>query len=241
MSKKPALPPAPKTGYTTYKAEPPCHTDGTLIFIKDGTEFYAGKYSGVNKRSYDLIIDLAKMVTATVSSTNPRGKIKEFADGLSVQILHISWPDYGIITWEKERFQELLAAIKADKLESVYVCCVGGHGRTGTMMSILAGLSNAIPDGECPVTWLRNKYCDNVVESESQLDYVQKITGLTVTADPGKSYGAYTRTTYNNPSYNTPKVTGPLYDNDWQYGHDWREKVYGGKRGEYDGKYSNPN
>jgi hypothetical protein len=237
-NKKPTTPPAPKANYV-HKPVEPCHTDGTLIFTKHGTEFYAGKYAGVSKRGYSLILDLAKAVTATTSSTNAKGHVKEFADNISAQIIHINWPDYGIITWERERFEALLAAIKADKLESVYICCIGGHGRTGTMMSILAGLSNAIPDGECPVTWLRNKYCNNVVESAAQLDYVREITGLKVAAEPGKVWESYGVNQYNRTSWQQPSKPGPLYDDD--YFKPWQGKVYGSRELEYDGKYTKPN
>ena len=229
----------PKT-QTTYK---PCHTEGTLVFEKDGTEFYAGKYTGVSLRTYDLIIDLAKSVTSNVSGTNVRGKVGKFTDSLSAQIIHISWPDYGIISWEKDKFEKLLAAIKADKLTSVYVCCVGGHGRTGTMMSILAGLSGAIPEGECPVTWLRKVYCDNVVESEKQLGYVEAITGVKVTAEPGKAYGAYYQSggTYQGSKGSYGGSYGP---NEYKHGAPWQQKVYGNggtkKATDYDGEYSDP-
>lgn len=227
-----------------YESKPyvPCHTDGTLVFEKDGTQFFAGKYSGVSARSYDLIIDLAKSVTATVYGTSTRGNVKKFTDELSAQILHIGWPDYGVISWDRSKFEQLLAAIKKDKLESVYVCCVGGHGRTGTMMSILAGLSGVIPEGECPVTWLRKAYCDNVVESEKQLAYVGEITGLKVTAEPGKAYGSWYQ---QGGSYNGSKGPyGGSYPDAYKHGSPWQQKVYGNKSAikakQYDGEYSDP-
>jgi hypothetical protein len=243
MPKKANQPtPAYPKAQTTYK---PCHTDGTLVFVKDGTEFYAGKYSGVSARSYDLIIDLAKSVTSNVSGTNMWGKVGKFADSLSAQILHINWPDYGIISWERDKFEQLLAAIKADKLTSVYICCVGGHGRTGTMMSILAGLSNAVPDGQCPVTWLRGVYCDNVVESEKQLGYVEAITEMKVTAEPGKVYGAYQQN-WGAQNYKGSKGSygGSYVPPEYKYGAPWQQKVYGNggvkSVSQYDGEYSEP-
>lgn len=211
----------------------PCHTDGTLIFTSKGTSFYAGKYTGVSKCSYDLIIDLANQVTSTVAGINTSKRIKKFVDQHGAQLMRISWHDYSVISWSRETFQELLDAIHADKLESVYVCCIGGHGRTGTMMSILAGLSGAVPEGECPVTWLRELYCDRVVESTEQLDYVEKITGLKVKASAGKPM------TYQG---NLGGYYGGSYHGG---GSSWQKQVYGSRsefeRIEYDGKYSKPN
>ena len=208
----------------------PCHTDGTLVFEKDGVSFYAGKFSHVSSRSYDLIIDLSGSVTQKVRALGLRGKVAEFANDLAAQILGVSWPDYGVIKWDRGLFEQLLEAIKNDKLETVYVCCVGGHGRTGTMISILAGLSGVIPKDECPVEWLRKKYCENVVESQEQLDYVAAITGLKVSASPGKAYSTYTQVNAGWP---------PV-------GGGWQGNVYGGSRDypvinkSFDGEYWEP-
>lgn len=190
----------------------PCHENGTLIFERDGTQFFAGKYTGVSDRSYDLIIDLAKSVNSSIKGTNLDGHLKSFADEASAKILHIDWPDFGVIKWKRERFEKLLAAIKNDNIGTVYICCIGGHGRTGSMMTILAGISGAVPKGECPVQWLRDLYCENVVESAGQLDYIEEVTGLKVTSEPGKSAWV------NQGAYGG------------QYGSGWQGQVYGGKK-----------
>lgn len=194
----------------------PCHTDGTLIFQSGGTSFYAGKYTHVTQARYDLIIDLANAVTSKVEGTNLRGQIKKFIEPKQAQILHLGWPDYGTLKWERGDFESLLAAIEGDQLESVFVCCMGGHGRTGTMMAILAGISGAVPDGACPVEWLRKLYCEKVVESDEQLDYVERITGLRVKAALSK-----------------PLVVGQgnLYKGSYQGG--WQRGVYGGGQSYY--------
>lgn len=100
----------------------------------------------------------------------------------------IKWPDYGIVPFDRAWWGHLVSII-AEVDGCVLIYCIGGHGRTGTAASIIATLGGLVPDGACPVTWLRSVYCKNVVESESQLGYVEKITGRKVTADASKHVG----------------------------------------------------
>ena len=71
------------------------------------------------------------------------------------------------------------------------VCCVGGTGRTGTVLAILAGLTSQLGFNEDvqavntdPVDWMRQHYYDDAVESEEQIWYVEDITGLLIDVYP---------------------------------------------------------
>ena len=85
--------------------------------------------------------------------------------------------------------------------------CFGGHGRTGTVLSVLACLTGIIEEGTCPVAWLRNHYCDRAVESDEQADYIEAMTGFTVTTS-----------IYSWKSYSTTssqyKAAFSVYDDD---------------------------
>jgi len=98
-----------------------------------------------------------------------------------IPFFHINWPDYGVPPLDKEwwlSFAKALAEVDGE----VAIYCMGGHGRTGTMASILAVIAGWSPKGKCPVTWLRSKYCHNVVESDEQADYIENITDCKITA-----------------------------------------------------------
>ena len=75
--------------------------------------------------------------------------------------------------------------------KKVFVGCIGGHGRTGTVFAALVkkmtGMEDAIP-------YVRENYCHKAVESTSQIDWLHKHFGITK-AKPTKGYGGTTTTT----------------------------------------------
>ena len=62
----------------------------------------------------------------------------------------------------------------------VLVYCMGGHGRTGTVLAAILGALE--PNVEDPIKELRSRYCENAVESSSQARGVYKCVGI----DPNK-------------------------------------------------------
>jgi protein-tyrosine phosphatase len=103
----------------------------------------------------------------------------------------IEWPDYGVANLPRAYWQQLAEGLS--KIEgNVLLHCTAGKGRTGTMLAILAALTDALPEGMCPVTWIRKRYDEDACETSAQLDYVEIITGRMVTAQETylpKSYG----------------------------------------------------
>lgn len=59
--------------------------------------------------------------------------------------------------------------------QRVEVGCIGGHGRTGMMLAIMAVLTMENPDGDEAVHYVRDHYCHHAVESETQIWYVRGI------------------------------------------------------------------
>jgi hypothetical protein len=104
--------------------------------------------------------------------------------------IHLPIKDYGTPPFPAEFWpdltQTLLDMSKVEPLD-VIVVCMGGHGRTGTVVSILAfllGLTNY----EDPIRWLRRVYCENAVESEKQAKYVYEVCGFPMANLLGLSY-----------------------------------------------------
>lgn len=96
---------------------------------------------------------------------------------LNFDRLTIDWTDKGIPTMDRtfwDKFVDILKKIDG----SVFIHCIGGHGRTGCVAAILVGLLEIDTDGIDPITYIRKQYCDKAVESDVQILYVEVITEL---------------------------------------------------------------
>lgn len=105
-----------------------------------------------------------------------------FVSHAPTPVLTLDWEDFGVPELDTAwwvRLNDALAKIDGD----VIFYCEGGHGRTGTAMSILAHM-NGWCGRQDPVEWLRAVYCKSVVEAEKQIIYIEKITGFPVAAKP---------------------------------------------------------
>jgi hypothetical protein len=95
--------------------------------------------------------------------------------GKKVVEVHCNIPDMGVpknVTRFKKLVTWLVQSIAVGK--KVHVGCIGGHGRTGTLLSALvaeAGEKDAIQ-------YVRKNYCDKAVESKAQVDFLMKEYGV---------------------------------------------------------------
>lgn len=174
-------------------ASPACHTNHHKLFEAKGVSFHLGKYAAVGERKHSVILDLAEGVKPAVNIVNPSPSLADFGAKYGTAIVRIYWPDMGIPNWTKAMWVDLCEALVADPSHvSVYMCCMGGHGRTGTAAAIIGSLLGAIPEDVCPAQFVRDNYCKSAVESESQLKYITEITGREVKAKASKGYyGGY--------------------------------------------------
>lgn len=87
---------------------------------------------------------------------------------------HLAWPDFGIPTDEALVVGALRSLmVRACAGERVELGCLGGHGRTGTALAILAVLSGLRADGA--VAWVRANYCSMAVETPEQEAFVRQL------------------------------------------------------------------
>jgi len=104
---------------------------------------------------------------------NTKDKDIECGPWLSLPIQDLSVPDLDAGFWHCLKLDVGQILLSGTDL---LIACDGGHGRTGLAVSILAYLFKATHG--CPITWLRNRYCDQAVESEEQVYYVYEMLGL---------------------------------------------------------------
>lgn len=144
--------------------------------------------------------DLALALLGKKSLENSEGHVHANAEAKSllppeilnptIPTLAVEWPDYGIPPL-REPWWDTLAAYLAEVKGHVAIYCMGGHGRTGTAASILACKLGWVAHDACPVEWLREIYCKEVVESEEQIRYIESMTGYKVKASPAEKFGLF--------------------------------------------------
>jgi hypothetical protein len=84
----------------------------------------------------------------------------------------LDWPDFGIPKSTEVAVAEIQAAFeRARRGESVEVACIGGHGRTGTVLACMAVIAG-VPVKEA-VSWVRGVYCVRAVQEPSQQYWVE--------------------------------------------------------------------
>ncbi len=176
---------------TTHSWKRACHNDGQHILTMDKMKLYAGGSSHPYDR-YGLVINLTGSVTHWVES--PMGIeggerlcgrfLKAMPQGAYTPIpqLIVKWPDGGVPTFTKGHWELLIQDLRHMK-GRVYMHCMGGHGRTGTALAILLSLTGALKKD--PVEWLRKNYCHEVVETQTQIDYIQSM-GVNTTSKPSR-------------------------------------------------------
>jgi hypothetical protein len=88
------------------------------------------------------------------------------------QHIHIEWPDFGVpsdVAALRRAVVEILRRA-GQAGERVEIGCIGGHGRTGTLLAILA-LMAGLPDRNA-VAWVRQTYCSSAVETAEQEQFI---------------------------------------------------------------------
>lgn len=83
----------------------------------------------------------------------------------------LEWPDFGTPLNVPLAHGLIALGTVAAKLDHIVeIGCVGGHGRTGTMLACMAGFLGV----KSPVNYIREVYCDRAVESARQLAFVSE-------------------------------------------------------------------
>jgi len=88
----------------------------------------------------------------------------------------IAWPDFGLPAEPVVAARQIAAAFqRARGGELVEVGCLGGSGRTGTVLACMAVLAG-VPPAEA-VAWVRAAYRPQAVETADQKAWVQWFAG----------------------------------------------------------------
>lgn len=184
---------------TTYK--PP--EEPARVMQIGNVEIWAGAGSEMLKELhlFDMAFDLrgysSYSANKEVISADERAQKtlpKHLYENVVPPVVSFSWPDGGVLPVSR-KWWELLYDWLADEWgagedepKKLAVFCVGGHGRTGTFLSILAAMGGLVHEEDgCPVRWVRETYSDDAVETWGQIDYIEGVTGVAVASIPSKS------------------------------------------------------
>lgn len=180
----------PSIGSVSYKPKPQCHTGNVLVFTTpDGISVYGGgssRQGGWWKMSPlpDLAMGPKEIVKKGNKTNTPHGWKCENEVDASIPILAIDWPDMSIpADIGKTFWNTLVEDIREKNILSISCQCMGGHGRTGVQLSILAHLllppeQHEWKDTHELVMWVRGRMCENEVEGKSQQEYISYVCNL---------------------------------------------------------------
>jgi hypothetical protein len=85
----------------------------------------------------------------------------------------LDWPDFGVPVDRAVADREIRGAFaRARAGERVEIACIGGHGRTGTVLACMAILAG-VPAAEA-VRWVRAAYCPRAVQEPSQQYWIER-------------------------------------------------------------------
>lgn len=98
-------------------------------------------------------------------------------DRISVQFLI---PDMGVPS-DVAEFKKMITwlSVQLTAKKKVHIGCIGGHGRTGTVLAALVKEMMGIDDA---ITYVRENYCQKAVESESQVRFLNEHYGISKVA-----------------------------------------------------------
>jgi hypothetical protein len=162
------------------------HTGNVLVFQTKHLRVYGGGASrGAYLIPHGIVIDLAGGMVEDTIVTVKGFSCPTLLENIKIRSIDIHWKDRSVISWPIAAWKGLLADLTAEaqkqkKPLDVLVACMGGHGRTGTALAIMAYWSNAIPKTHNPVDWIRKNYCLEAVETARQKQYVDDSTWAVV-------------------------------------------------------------
>lgn len=142
------------------------------ITLSDGKRLYGARGMDIKAAGHlDLIIDCAGLVNArrfVKASNNPRYRaLNPFA---WPDVITLAWPDMtapshvGIRFWV--RLREMIP-------QDTAVCCMGGHGRTGTALACLLVADGV--GGQAAIDRVRKEHCARAIETREQENYIREL------------------------------------------------------------------
>lgn len=129
-----------------------------------------------DEKLYDIHIsglglDSFKSNTCLPAFLQALKKFHWFHEAAQEKLLALDIPDYGQPSLTSQFWEELFDRLTG---QTVLVTCLGSHGRTGIIASILVGIDLNLKGSEA-IAWVRGRHCTSCVETISQENYIRTI------------------------------------------------------------------
>lgn len=182
-----------------------CMHDGQkLVWEYEGKRFFAAGWGMVEVAKFDCILDLADVLgkqgwksrrwsrdvilPGGNTAFYPLNKYivggwtppaEALAGKIPPNIVRFNWRDGEAPRMTHEFWEELWPLLPGTtkKPADICVCCMGGHGRTGTTLAALMMASDApeIWSPKVAILTVRSKHCEQAVETNRQLVYLNAL------------------------------------------------------------------
>ena len=143
------------------------------LTLSSGKVLYGGQaYKLVETDHLDLIVDCAGLLQGrkfVKQASQPR--YRALNQQAYPDVITLAWPDMTAPTQVGIRFWESLLALLP---QNTAVCCMGGHGRTGTALAALL-IADGVTgnEGRDAIDRVRKEHCARAIETKGQEDYLK--------------------------------------------------------------------
>lgn len=126
-----------------------------------------------------LVLNVSGYSMLTASNEMLRGPkefdiLREYIPQQKVKELVLAWADGMSFGASAEFWQRFYDICRAEGYKKVIVCCLGGHGRTGTALAALL-IANTEMDDFTAIDFIRKHYCDEAIETKAQENYLERL------------------------------------------------------------------
>jgi hypothetical protein len=155
-----------------------CTHNPTYAFSIDGIEFYGATKHKIHyvAEGFDLICNVSGFgldLKNLIRGARPWLELNKF-NRYNIEEMVIEWPDGEAISVEPQFFRRFVEICKEQKKSSVIVTCLGGHGRTGTMLASLLLTHDKVTAAEA-IALVRSAICKECIESRSQVYFLEQL------------------------------------------------------------------
>lgn len=150
------------------------HDRSKTVKLENGLEVYATANRDV-KYLQDELVDIGVYAySGWQGNMYPfvsAGLTVPWAPARTTEAIMLPWPDYKVpedTSYMVDMIRWMIAQMEAGK--HLEVACMGGHGRTGTLLAMLL-VAQGLTPGEA-IREARTRHCKSAVESAVQCDYI---------------------------------------------------------------------
>ena len=154
------------TGKYSKPIKPKCFTGHKVIDLRLGVKLYGGSCLHPVVTDADIYIGLEKGMVHPKKATPWNGG----------HVIQFYIPNMGVPK-NKGEFKKLVNWLATQLVNgsAVHVGCIGGHGRTGM---VLSAVYYVLQEDKYAISYMREHYCNKSVESAEQIDFLNNLYGI---------------------------------------------------------------